>query len=141
MTRETELTEHLIRLRGGWECGTSPPGSSPARRLSLPVQWTTHETGVLTLTRRFGRPAIDHDRESLWLRLDQVAGLCSLRLNGQPLAQISPIASDYAIPLPALLDRNQLDLEVDVPAAASAAASGAEWGVISLVVCPRDDCT
>jgi hypothetical protein len=67
--------------------------------------------------------------------MDQVPGMRSLHLNGQALAQISPTLPRYDIPLPDLLDRNQLDIELDVAAALERAASpGAEWGVISLVI-------
>jgi len=38
------------------------------------------------------------------------------------------------------LDRNQLDLELDIAAAgAGSAAPGADWGVISLVIRSADD--
>ncbi len=117
-TREIDLNEHSIRLRGGWECRWAAPGEPPPGRLVLPTRWTSDQTGTVTLTRRFGRPALDAARESLFLRLDQVPGVCSLHVNGQLLAPISPASSRFEFPLAGLLDRNQLDVEVDLAAAA-----------------------
>jgi len=139
-TRETNLNEHSIRLRGGWECRSRAPGESLPKRLALPTRWTSDQTGLVTLTRRFGRPSWDAASEALSLRLDQVPGICSLRVNGQPLAPISPTSSRFEFPLAGLLDRNQLDLEVDIAAAgARSAGDGADWGVISLVIRSADD--
>jgi hypothetical protein len=139
-TRETDLNEHSIRLRGGWECRSTAAGESLPARLALPTRWTSDQTGLITLTRRFGRPPLDADRDALWLRLDQVPGIRSLHLNGQPLVPIPPTSSRFEFPLAGLLDRNQLDLEVDIAAAsARSAAVGADWGVISLVIRSADD--
>ncbi len=72
--------------------------------------------------------------------MDQVVGVRSLHLNGQPLAQISPTESRHDIRLPGLLDRNQLDIEVNVAAAnAQSDNPGTEWGMISLVIRSTED--
>ncbi|MGO9468849.1 MAG: hypothetical protein ACLQIB_42925 [Isosphaeraceae bacterium] len=139
-TREIDLNEHSIRLRGGWECRPAAPAESPPKRLVLPTRWTSDQTGLVTLTRRFGRPPLDAAREALFLRLDQVPGIRSLHVNGQPLAPISPASSQYEFPLAGLLDRNQIDVEVDIAAAgARSAAPGLDWGLISLVIGTAED--
>lgn len=140
MIGQTKLNEHLIRLRGGWECRTTASGMSLTRRFTLPTRWANHNAERLTLTRRFGRPAFDPDCADIWLRMDHVAGMHCLELNGQPLVTVSPTTSQYDIPLPALSDRNQLDIEVDVKEAAPRSPSpDAEWGLISLVIRSRGD--
>jgi len=61
-------------------------------------------------------------------------------MNGQPLAPISPTSSRFEFPLAGLLDRNQLDVEVDIVAArARSAAPGVDWGLISLVIRSADE--
>jgi hypothetical protein len=105
----------------------------------LPVRWPSDQTGLVTLTRRFGRPPFDSAREALSLRLDQVPGIRALHLNGQPLPPVSPTSSRIEFPLAGLMDRNQLDLEVDIAAAgARSAVEKAVWGVISLVIRSSD---
>jgi hypothetical protein len=141
VTRETDPGGHAIRLRGGWEHHSPAEGIFLSKRFSLPIRWMNGRAGLLILTRRFGRPPYDSACEALWLRMDQVPGVRSLHLNGQPLAQISPERSRYDIPLPELLERNQLEIEVDVEEAAlRSAPCGGDWGVISLVVRSTDAC-
>jgi hypothetical protein len=70
--------------------------------------------------------------------LEQVAGTRSLLLNGQTLAGISLPLSRYEIRLPDLLERNQLEIEVDLAEAATGSSSeAANWGLISLVISPK----
>jgi hypothetical protein len=72
--------------------------------------------------------------------MDHVAGMHRVELNGQPLVAVSPTTSQYDIPLLALSERNQLDIEVDAKEAAFGSSSpDADWGLISLVIRPRDD--
>jgi len=130
VTGETDLNEHAIRLRGGWECRSTALGESVPRRIVLPTQWTSEHTGLATLTRRFGRPPFYFAGETLSLRLDQVPGIHALRFNGQSLAPVSPDRAQFEFPLAGLRDRNQLDVEVDVRAAGAQSA----WGLISLVI-------
>jgi len=135
VTNETDANEHSIRLRGGWECRTASSSLTESERCTLPIRWTDEAAGLVTLTRRFGRPRYDLAREALWLRLDQVPGMQSLQLNGRPLGRISPTASQYDMPLSGLLEKNRVDIELDIALAARRSAStGADWGLISLVI-------
>jgi hypothetical protein len=132
------VSEHRIRLRGGWECGSSAAPEAVQKRLNLPVRWSREDASRLRLTRRFGRPAFDPSREKLVLELDQVAGIDSLRLNGQAIASVSPERTRYEIALEGALERNTLVLEIDTPAAIQGEPGTAqEWGLIALVIKPR----
>ena len=132
--------EHSIRLRGGWDLLPVGEGTSLPIRLSLPAVWTDQEAGLRKLSRRFGRPPFDPASQALWLRMDHVPGLHSLQLNGQPLGRVSPDAGRYEFPLANLLERNRLDLVVDIAIAATYCSSiGASWGVVSLVIRPALD--
>ncbi len=85
----------------------------------------------MRLSRAFGRPPTDPDRETLWLRLSDVPGLKVVRLNGQVVMERSDRASDFEIPLPDDLPaRNRLELEVD----GGAALPVSTWGRIAIVV-------
>ena len=67
--------------------------------------------------------------------MDQVRGILSLALNGQPIAPVAVEISHYEIEVPKLDERNLLALEIETPGAGpSSGASEEEWGVIALVV-------
>jgi hypothetical protein len=132
-------SEHLIRLRGGWECIGGHFGGDPAvpARLTLPVDWPDGLHEPLRLTRRFSAPPLDPEREQLLLRLADIAGLCSVALNDRLLA--AP-AGESALELPLaehIAARNVLVLEVDPRAWADAPGARLGWGSIALVVRPR----
>jgi hypothetical protein len=103
--------------------------------MTLPLSSTGEETRRLQLRRRFGRPALDPQGESLWLRIDRVSGLYRLTLNDRELA-VAPIASGpIEIPLGTLSDRNELVLEVCFePAAKANEACAGGWGEIALLI-------
>jgi hypothetical protein len=95
------------------------------------------------LTRAFNRPRLEPRRETLFLAMDQVAGIVSLSLNGESIAKVSGESSHYEIELLGLLERNVLTLEIEIPAPTLEPFSKAEdWGIISLLVRtvePTDD--
>jgi len=129
------VSEHLIRLRKGWESiDLDSPDSRPVRiTLPLPAGWRS--TRRLRLTRRFGCPPLNPHTESLWLRLESVAGLAALRLNDRdlPLGQDSQGTID--IRLAELRPRNELALELsgaDAPAAPPGTST--TWGEIALLI-------
>ena len=133
------MGEHAIRLRGGWEWLEVPhaDGSNVAQPASLPLTWPSPLPPRVRLTRRFGAPRIDESKESLWLRLEHVGGLESIRLNGQSLdfdrdARRLEILLDARAPL---LSRNQLELEA-IPQE-QGDGSSEPWGNVALVVQPR----
>jgi hypothetical protein len=129
------MTEHRIKLRRGWECQETGSPPSAARRLELPTRWTFEMPTRLTLTRRFGRPALDLGRQILLLELEQIAGTRSILLNGQPIALVSATTPQHAIRLGDLAERNVLVLEIETPApVVSAADIVDDWGMISLIV-------
>jgi len=131
------VIEHRIRLRGGWGCCAAGLPETDEHRVTLPMRWSPDGLGRMRLTRRFGRPPFDPDRELLILRLDQVAGIRSMLLNGQPVAGVAPERSFYELQINHSRDRNLLVLEVErpLPGMESAGAS-AEWGIVALVVRP-----
>ncbi len=129
------MTEHQIRLRGGWTCRAAGALDRVERRLNLPAQWHPDGGGRYLLTRAFGRPPVNRDRETLWLRMERVEGILALELNGRSIGPVSRGTSRYEIELPSLLERNVLVMEIEVPEPGrEPAGAGALWGVIALVV-------
>ena len=106
------MSEHLIRLRKGWELiDLDSPDLRPAPiTLPLPAGWGAARR--LRLTRRFGCPPLSLQGESLWLRLESVPGLASLRLNGHDLPLGPYFQGTIDIRLADLLARNELALEL-----------------------------
>jgi hypothetical protein len=71
--------------------------------------------------------------------MDQVEGILSLVLNGQPIALTAGATCRYEIELPNLDERNVLVLEIESPATGlDAEGRREEWGVIALVVRTND---
>jgi hypothetical protein len=133
------VTEHRIRLRGGWTCRAAGSPECEDRRLVLPVRWSCDLPRRLVLTRRFGRPPLDQDRLVILLQMDQVEGILSLVLNGRPIALTGGAPCRYEIELPDLAERNVLALEVEVPEAEPIPAEQRkEWGVIALAIRSND---
>jgi hypothetical protein len=128
------ISEHRIRLRGGWECHPASGDDEPTRRVTLPFVWPADASRTVRLVRPFNRPPIDPARESLVLELDQVEGLAALLLNDRELARPPRGTSRVVIsldgPLPA---RNELVLEVEPPAVGN---PGSTWGMVALVIRP-----
>jgi hypothetical protein len=129
------VTEHRIRLRGGWACRAAGSPECENRRLDLPVRWSADEPRRLVLTRRFGRPPLDQGRQILLLQMDQVEGILALALNGQPIAPVAAATCRYEIEVPDLAERNVLVLEIELPEPGpEPERHREEWGVIALVV-------
>ena len=80
-SRSARMSEHLIRLRKGWELEDLDSPDHRPQRVSLPLEAGWAGARRLRLTRRFGCPPLNPGSESLWLRLESVLGLASLRLN------------------------------------------------------------
>jgi hypothetical protein len=130
------VNEHRIRLRGGWECQSGCSGEVP-ERITLPIQWDPEIRRRVRLYRRFGRPAIDQDRQCLLLELDRARGIHSLLLNGKTVTAISPAKSYYLIPLAEIEERNELVLEIEIGETRDEQApSERDWGQIALVIRP-----
>jgi hypothetical protein len=131
------VTEHHIRLRGGWECVPCGGPAIARNRLTLPTRWLAREPCRLRLIRRFHRPPAGAVSR-IFLRLENVPGIHSLMINGQTLAGISPDLARYDIPLDELTDRNVLEIEIETPAP-GASSDGHEpaWGEVALVICDR----
>ena len=67
--------------------------------------------------------------------MDQVEGIVSLALNGQPIAPVAAATCRYEIEVPNLAERNVLDLEIELPEPGhNPRGRPEEWGVIALVV-------
>jgi hypothetical protein len=139
------MSEHRIRLRGGWNCLPDPSlvrdeGEASGRdghavTLPHPGPWPVGPGGRVHLTRSFGPPRFDPASESLSLHLERVAGLLSVRLNGREIAR--PGRGTDALRLPIddpLSRRNLLTLVLDVSGTGSVPAP---WGEIALVISTR----
>jgi len=133
------MPEHVIRLRGGWLWyDVEPPADAAAggtgRRVALPIAWPEPARAIRTawLVRSFGAPPLEDPRQGVSLRLEQVGGLRSARLNGRELARPAPGTNSLEIALPGSLPpRNTLVLEVDP----RGLEPGPEaWGLIALVI-------
>lgn len=129
------MPEHLIRLRKGWESIDLDATDPLPERITLPLSCGWGSPRRLRLTRRFGRPPLDPRIESLWLRLDCVPGLDSLRLNDRDMTFGPGVEGPIEIPLAELPDRNELVLEISgatVPSMEPGAI--ATWGEIALLI-------
>src|SRR5271165_7039668 len=134
------MPEHWIRLRGGWEAVDFDDPLAVCVRMTLPMSWTGEEMRRLSLRRRFGRPVLDRQDESLWLRIDRASGLYRLTLNDRELPLATVASGPIEIPLGTLSDRNELVLDVCFePSAMAALAPAGGWGEIALLIRPRAD--
>jgi hypothetical protein len=71
--------------------------------------------------------------------MDQVAGIHSILLNGQPVAGVSPDMTRYEIGVDTRRDRNVLVLEMEPPATTARADElSLEWGSVALLIRPID---
>ena len=134
------MPEHWIRLRGGWEAVDFDDPLAVCVRMTLPMSWTGEEMRRLSLRRRFGRPVLDRQDESLWLRIDRASGLYRLTLNDRELPLATVASGPIEIPLGTLSDRNELVLDVCFePSAMAVEARTGGWGEIALLIRPRAD--
>ena len=128
------MSEHRIRLRGGWEARAIDPMLGAVDRLTLPIRWDLDRPRRMRLTRRFQRPPLEVPSH-LVLLLEHVPGIISLELNGESPVRVSPEQTRYEVPLGRLPQRNQLVLEIETPRSNDWAGSDApEWGSIALVI-------
>jgi hypothetical protein len=87
------------------------------------------------LTRRFNRPSVDAGSRVV-LRLEHVAGIRRLFLNGQSVPRTSPSNSRYEIPLDLAQDRNQVVLEIETPTGMDSGPDRSPlWGDVAIVIC------
>ena len=126
------MSEHLIRLRKGWESIDLDSLDPRPERITLPLPAGWRSARRLRLTRRFGCPPLNPDIESLWLRLESVPGLASLRLNGRDIP-LGPYAhGTIDIRLAELRPRNELALDLSAPG--DPAGDSTAWGEIALLI-------
>ena len=138
------MSEHRIRLRGGWEARAIDAMPWAVNRLTLPIRWGVDPPRRLRLTRRFQRPPLPvltlrgsqtAGQPELVLVLEDVPGIVSLELNGESPVCVSPEQTRYEIPLGRLPQRNQLVLEVETPRRDDRpGGESLEWGCIALVI-------
>ena len=103
--------------------------------MSLPLEGPPRGTSRVVLTRRFGRPPIDPDRERLALRLEGVVGLVGIRLNGRAMAIPPAGATDLELsPDDLRPSGNVLVLEVLPPSGTPAGSEDSRWGMVALVI-------
>jgi hypothetical protein len=132
-----EVSEHRIRLRGGWTCQGANSSAADQESITLPVRWDLRNPRRVRLSRRFGRPPIDRVGQKLFLELDHARGIQSLRLNGTIVEATSPARSNYLIEITAAPERNTLVIEVETGESTSGAAGDENlWGQIALLIRP-----
>lgn len=129
------MTGHWIRLRGGWE--RLNPETGDRVRMTLPATLPTAWPPTVHMVRAFNKPPLDTPKESLWLDLRRVSGICSVRLNDVEIARPAEGLSELRLlienPRPS---RNVLVLEMRKPSLAEPAAEDSLWGEIALVIVP-----
>lgn len=134
------MSEHWIRLRGGWEWSDPAHPDVPARRVTLPVARSADFAGSIRLSRWFHAPPVDPASEEVVVHLDDVPGLRGVWLNDRPIAGAPTAAQPLILPLHDLLaTRNRLVLEAEHPASDSDTSPPAPWGAIALIIRSRAD--
>lgn len=128
------MSDHLIRLRKGWESLDLDLPTPRPETITLPLPAGRLSARRLRLTRRFGCPPFDPRAESLWLRLESVLGLTSLSLNGRELPLELLARGDIDIPLPDLHPRNELALELSGGLPGDSSGATGTWGAIALLI-------
>lgn len=134
------MTEHRIRLRGGWECIPLDSSASEAYRLTLPTHWKSDGPRRLRLIRRFSQPFLEAGARAV-LQMEQVPGICRLQLDGQSTPHGSPDRAEYEIALDGSAARHQLIMEIEPPTPDDPVTGAQEWGVVAVVIRttrPRD---
>lgn len=131
------MSEHWIRLRKGWELIDLDSLDARPERITLPLRAGWGSAHRLRLVRRFGCPPLDPLVESLWLRLESVAGLTSLQLNGCDLPLGQDVQGRIEIRLTDLRPRYELALELSTAAAPLRDRTG--WGEIALLIRSEPD--
>lgn len=124
------MPEHVIALRRAWE---ALPEAGPPRRINLPAR-RADLIGVVRLTRRFGRPPIDSEAETITCRLEAVEGLSCVRLNGREVARPKPGVAGMQFPIEAPA-ATRLVLELDLGSIPDGLK--VEWGRVTLAIRPK----
>jgi hypothetical protein len=128
------ISEHVIKLRGGWEWH-DPAEASGLRRATLPLDEFPAAPGRFRLVRHFQTPPLDPHSESLLLRLEHVPGLVSVSFNGVNLpTEPSGVAPIWLRLEGTLARRNTLSLEIEPSAFSTFSSVATSWGIISLVI-------
>jgi hypothetical protein len=127
------MGEHRIALRRAWEGQFCTAEGVVARRVDLPTR-IDPSWGRFRLDRAFQPPRIDPEKESLFLRLERIAGLVGAWLNDEPVAEAfpsrGPIELAIGIPPPR---RCRLTLDVEPPKGATGTDLD-DWGHVALVI-------
>ena len=87
----------------------------------------------MRLTRRFNPPPLEAGSRVV-VRLQQVPGIRSLEVNGQPAVPVSPGCTEYEIVLEGSGGHRWLVLEVETPDPSDSPSPPPEWGDVSLVI-------
>jgi hypothetical protein len=127
------VSEHRIRLRGGWECESVDPPSGAPYRLTLPTRWAADGPRRLRLTRQFNQPPVQTGSRVV-VRLQQVPGIRSLEVNGQAAVPVSPGCTEYEVLLDASGGPRRLVLDVDTTNSSDPTSPPIEWGDVALVI-------
>lgn len=130
-----DMSDHWIRLRGGWEWRSAGTDADHPQRLTLPHRWPAAVDGRIVLSRSFQAPTLNPFSEQLLLHLDDVAGLRAVRLNDRLIASPAAETSSLVVPLGVLASRrNLLTLETDLAAGRVPRPEDQPWGSVALVI-------
>ncbi len=135
------MSEHTIRLRAAWQAELTGEAGPVRVRLDLPTIWTTNGRWPRLLSRSFRLARFDSRAEELLLRLEQCAGVRSVRIDGVVTSPWETGQRDGQIRLSDLNEgRHLIELELE-PEGLGLASSGPverPWGQLSLVFRPRE---
>lgn len=131
------MSEHRIALRRAWDLL-----AEESRRIDLPAEPSdVVGLGAFGLLRKFHVPRLDPERESLSLRLDDLPGLVSVRLDGELLAANPEVDRGLTIQLGRRLApgaRATLELAVDLRGLDPGTPWDRPFGSVSLVIESRE---
>lgn len=129
---------HVIRLRGGW---TTLDANREVLTLPIVDPLPNRSDSLLQIQRKFGKPSLKPNQESLRLVVENVPGLVALRLNGQDLVHdLDPLQQQqFRFPGP-FHDRNTLELVADLRSWLDNPFRE-PWGVVALeIILDRGSC-
>lgn len=125
------MPEHVIHLRRAWTGRFLEADALVERRIDLPIVWGA-EPIPERIARGFHKPPFNPNCESLFLHLESIAGLESVRINNREIETDRNARGRFELSLVEIHSgRNLIELAID-PRALSDRTS--PWGFISLVI-------
>lgn len=126
------MNEYRIALRRAWQA-ESVGGNVPAR-VDLPMV-VDSAWGIFRLVRRFHTPEIDARAQEVLVRLEQVAGLRRVSIDGEVVAAALTENGGYEISVSA--ERGSRIIELEVDAAHTGEPQRSSWGHVHVIIRER----